>query len=303
MSSAKKLNLYEYDKQIAGAFKVDCEEFLEEFEKLKSLRFTDFTRVWQLKNFTFVFAGQKYALLLKELCENYFYIVKKFIMSSGSIFTQLGGIYLLYGLYYKQPLRHWVKIRLTLEEYKKITELIEEVKRRGQYEAVYVFAKMKVDQAFIYTALQRPLGPEDRFVKSYESYLDYAFSCSKNQDTFMKFNEIVQDGDLVKDIEKTNDEYQELMKKYAEKCPSLTPFTSNIVKVLQEAHSTLDKAESSSKYEVPSPELSKTEKSQKSVKAKAMTNKHAVYRGKRKVKTAIDIDFGDSLLDDDNFSE
>lgn len=88
------------------------------------------------------------------------------------------------------------------------------MKRQGQYEAVYVFAKMKVDQAFNYTALKKPLGPEDRFVKSYESYLDYAFNCSKNEDTFMKFNEIVRDGDLVKEIEKTNSQYEELMKKY-----------------------------------------------------------------------------------------
>lgn len=56
MSLPKKSALYEYDKQIASAFKVDCEELLEEFEKLKSLRFTDFAKVWQLKNFTFVFA-------------------------------------------------------------------------------------------------------------------------------------------------------------------------------------------------------------------------------------------------------
>lgn len=56
MSSAKKLCMYEYDKQIAAAFKVDCEEFLEEFEKMKSCRFTDFSKVWHLKNFTFIFA-------------------------------------------------------------------------------------------------------------------------------------------------------------------------------------------------------------------------------------------------------
>lgn len=89
------------------------------------------------------------------------------------------------------------------------------MKRQGQYEAVYIFAKMKVDQAFLYTALQRPLGPEDRFIKSYETYLDYAFNSSKKEDTLMKFNEIVQDSDLIKDLEKTNNEYQELMQKYA----------------------------------------------------------------------------------------
>lgn len=111
--------------------------------------------------------------------------------------------------------RAWVKIRLTLEEYKKISDLIEEMKRRGEFEAVYIFAKMKVVQAFIYTALQRPLGPEDRFVKGYETYLDYAFNSTRREEALIKFNEIFQDGDLMEDLKKTNNEYQELLEKYS----------------------------------------------------------------------------------------
>ncbi|KAJ8917231.1 hypothetical protein NQ315_002248 [Exocentrus adspersus] len=294
MSDKKKFSLYDYDKQIAAAFKIDCEEFLDDFEKLKSLRYQDFARVWQMKNFTFVFSGQNYAVLLREMCENYFYIVKKFLMSPRNVFTQIGALYMLYGLYYKQPLKSWVKIRLTLDEFKHITRLMEEIQRQGQYEPVYIFAKMRVDEAFLYTALQKPLGPEDRFVKSYETYLDYTFNSSSKEDTLQKFHEEIRDGDLVKDLGKTIGQYEALMKKYSEKCPGLVPFTSEIIKDVEEACAEMDKKEAGAlcRAASPDPELVKT------VKAKAVSNKNAVYRAKREVKTAVDIDFGEVVAEE-----
>lgn len=47
--------LFELDKELAAAFKADCEEFLEEFEKLDSVDFIDFARIWRKKKFSFVF--------------------------------------------------------------------------------------------------------------------------------------------------------------------------------------------------------------------------------------------------------
>lgn len=48
--------LFEFDKEIAAAFKADCEEFLEEFDKLNSFDFVEFARLWRKKQFTYVFA-------------------------------------------------------------------------------------------------------------------------------------------------------------------------------------------------------------------------------------------------------
>ncbi|KAJ8980812.1 hypothetical protein NQ317_000544 [Molorchus minor] len=138
--------------ELAVAFKRDCEDFLEDYERMKSLNYDDFTKIWQSKKFTYVFADQKYALLLKDLTEQYFYNVKKYIMFPKNLYTQIGAFYLLYGLYYKQPLRGFVKIRLTLDEYKKILELIQTLKDIGQYQAVFIFAKMKAEEVFVYTA-------------------------------------------------------------------------------------------------------------------------------------------------------
>lgn len=89
----------------------------------------------------------------------------------------------------------------------------------------------------------------------------------------------------------------------AAKCPGLTPFPSHIVKDLQDARSAVERGKSSSIHEPPSPEHIKEEKDnarKKSVKDRALKNKNAVYRGDKKVKTAVDLDFGNILSDDNS---
>lgn len=48
--------LFEFDRELAAAFKADCEEFLDEFDKCNSFSFLDFAKVWKQKKFTYVFA-------------------------------------------------------------------------------------------------------------------------------------------------------------------------------------------------------------------------------------------------------
>lgn len=51
-----KYYLYQYYRKLIAGFKRDCEEFLESFEKLQSLKFCDFAEVWTNKSFSYVFA-------------------------------------------------------------------------------------------------------------------------------------------------------------------------------------------------------------------------------------------------------
>lgn len=46
----------DYDRKLATAFRTDCEEFLEKFEKLQTLKFSEFAKIWKEKHFTCVFA-------------------------------------------------------------------------------------------------------------------------------------------------------------------------------------------------------------------------------------------------------
>lgn len=48
--------LFELDKELSAAFKADCEEFLDQFEKLNTYNFLDFAKLWRQQSFTYVFA-------------------------------------------------------------------------------------------------------------------------------------------------------------------------------------------------------------------------------------------------------
>lgn len=75
---------------------------------------------------------------------------------------------------------------------------------------------MKLEAAFVYVALRKPLGPEDRFVKTFESYCNDTFGSSKVNATITKFNSI-NSSELVQELKKTNTEYEDLLNKYSSK--------------------------------------------------------------------------------------
>lgn len=280
----KKALMYQYDKELISAFQVDCEIFLDEFEKYQSFSFTDFQKVWHQQKFSYIFAGQVYALLLRDFCENCFYVVKKYIMFPRTLYTQIGAFYLLYAIYYKQPLRTWVKIRLTLEEYQKLNELITEMSSIKQVDVCYIFSKMISERAFLYVAQRKPLGPEDRFVKDVQMYINDTFTYSKTQSAITKFKDLQDKSGLISKVESTNKEYSELLEKYAEKCPLLKPFSSNLIDEIQAAYTSFQDSNPNSSIN----EETAIQTSRNSIKNKAMSNKNAVYRASKKVKTAVD---------------
>ena len=84
-----------------------------------------------------------------EFCEECLNIAKQFIFSSPDLISQVGGLYLLYGLYYKIPI-HNVKIRVTLKEWQSILLLYEQIKLEKLYDASFILVKLMKDKAFIH---------------------------------------------------------------------------------------------------------------------------------------------------------
>ncbi|CAG9853532.1 unnamed protein product [Phyllotreta striolata] len=274
--------LYEYDKELASAFQLDCEFFLLEYEKYESCSFKDFVTLWREKAFTNVFADQKYAMFLKDFCENCFWMVKKCLMFPKSIYTQIGAFYLLYGLYYKQPVRNWVKIRITLEEYQKLYELVLEMKNRRQLDAVYIFFKMKTDEVFLFVAEKNALGPEDRFAKKVDLFKNDTFVKVKTESCLSMFQDICS-SELLKNFNKTDKEYSDLKKKYSEKCSYIPSFSSTLVESIQTFKQTFEEIEGEPSDQ-PQSSVSEIYESRTAAKNKAMTSKNTGYREQRNVK-------------------
>lgn len=88
---------------------------------------------------------------------------------------------------------------------------------------------MKVEEVFLFVAQRKPLGPEDRFLKSFEIYYNDTFSVSKVSKVEQKFSKLISESELLKELTVTNSEYQELLKKYAGKIYHIIQFVSNLV--------------------------------------------------------------------------
>ncbi|XP_028139806.1 uncharacterized protein LOC114334005 isoform X2 [Diabrotica virgifera virgifera] len=181
----------------------------------------------------------------------------------------------------------WVKIRLTSEEYEKIHGLILEMVNKKVYEPVYMFSKLKADEAFTYVCQRKPLGPEDRFVKDFHLYINDTFVASKTSSALTKFKNSFGSTDMLfNKLKETSTEYSQLMHKFAEKCPDITPFSSNLVRDIETANLLLlgqDKK--------PEEKLVKEERTPVyNIKQRAMANTNAVYRANRNVISGVDLD-------------
>lgn len=81
-----------------------------------------------------------------EFCEETLNIAKQILLSSTGL-DQIGGLYLLYALYYKIPLEN-IKIRVTLREWPIFLDLHSQIKEGKLYDASYIFVKLVIDNAF-----------------------------------------------------------------------------------------------------------------------------------------------------------
>jgi len=290
--------LANYEKTVLSAFKWDCEAFLEQFEKENTFNYADFAKIWQLNSFTFIYADQTYVGPLNVLCEVCFLTVKKYIMFQKSLNIKVGAFYLLYGLYYKQPIENLVKIRLTLKEYRKIKELMNEMLKRGQHDILYIFAKMKSDNAFLYVAEPKPIVIElNKSIKS-TTHIDDTFQARGSESSLIKFKDILEN-DTVKKLQDTCNEYDTLLEKFAEKYPSVNKFKSTVIEEVHKAHRNVFDQATSAFLQNSDPEDNTGQSFRQKIRQKAMTNKNAVYRGSKKVLTAVDLGMSDDDDDDD----
>ncbi|KAJ9578619.1 hypothetical protein L9F63_005109 [Diploptera punctata] len=90
-------------RYIAAGVKTDSKRLLEKFQKTGSVRFEEFAKIWQEMNFSCIYCGRESFAELYEFIEEVLKIAKEFFLPPNNLQTRLCGLYLLYGLYYKQP--------------------------------------------------------------------------------------------------------------------------------------------------------------------------------------------------------
>ncbi|CAH0548849.1 unnamed protein product [Brassicogethes aeneus] len=279
-SERETFSRFKYISESTSAFQRDVEQLLNTFGALKSLKFADFAEVWKEMNFVNVFSGLQYVQYINDITENMFFVVKKYVYFPQSIFTQVGAMYLLYSLYYNQPLKGLVKIRLTLDEYNRIIHCIETLKAKNELDMPYIFAKLKVNNAFIFVAERKVLGPEERFIKNHDYFIDNTFQDQKSESALKKLQTIIhcEHVDNLKDLQS---QYEKELKRFARKNASFSNFHSTILDDIEAAKEKIQTTASKS---------TEQEDHLRKIKKKAFAAKNAVYRGSKSCITAIKLE-------------
>ena len=110
MSSQRPLcQIYTHEIDLMAGFSEDVsnlvEKVVERFVRFNSLRFKYFTNVWQEMAFSLIFNGRKMFRELWEFTECALRVVKEMFLKTSETFEKVATFFLLYGLYFKQPIR------------------------------------------------------------------------------------------------------------------------------------------------------------------------------------------------------
>jgi len=136
-----------------------------EFEKNDGPRFNIFIEVWHQTGVGLIFSGRESFREMFEFTEDLFVRVKKYSLSTllgktNHPLVRYAAIYLLYSLYFKQPCRPRVKIRLLKEELRDLLMTTEMARQEHHWDVLYAWSKLFTSHAFHYVACQNQMGLE-----------------------------------------------------------------------------------------------------------------------------------------------
>lgn len=219
-----------FENNLARAFKIDVEKLLLSYEKEQTLSYDPFVKIWKGMTFSLIyglvnkatataintafpscFSGNNVAAELKVFTELLFRITVKYLLTERSIFAQTGALYVLYGLYYKQPISCWLQIRLTYDQAKTLNKLINSLKENVAEEALYVYATLCSDDAFDYVASEFPRGLEFKYCRQEDA--GQVFPYMTDEESVNSSLQRIMENDLV-ELEEVDALYQDELKKF-----------------------------------------------------------------------------------------
>lgn len=149
------------------AFRTDCQTLITRFELSYNTHFQNFCEIWKEMQFGFVFAYHPSEAALTAFCEDALCVTKQFLVNASSLKERIGALYLMYGIYYKMPVKQ-LKIRMTLSDWSCLMELHSQIKEVEYLDANYILCKLIVDRIFIHCISDSEYGIERHFYQKQE---------------------------------------------------------------------------------------------------------------------------------------
>lgn len=147
--------------------RTDFESLLQRFTETDSVRYDDFAAIWREMKFPMMYAGRHVHVPTKgqddrevqDFVDECFTIAKKFYLPPYSFQIRVGGLYILYGLYFTQPVIRKRKIRVTPGMWNAILEFQEEAHLQEHLDVEFIFHKLRSYEAFQFCATEAHVYP------------------------------------------------------------------------------------------------------------------------------------------------
>uniref|UniRef100_A0A182JZC6 MPN domain-containing protein n=1 Tax=Anopheles christyi TaxID=43041 RepID=A0A182JZC6_9DIPT len=196
---------------ISSGFREDCSEFLSDFAKLKATDYHTFCQEWKRTNFQYIFFGRNTDAEMAEYLGEIFYTVKKMFIASKNQFERIGSFYLLYTLYFKQPLFMFCKIRLTLMEWRVMKDFARHPYNGQELPQITVILwKMFKSDAFRFVQDELERGFDRFYYKSSGTGYDSSSSFRTNRDLERELQTLTAPGGLMNAMEILEMGYNEM---------------------------------------------------------------------------------------------
>lgn len=136
--------------------KTDLELLLSHFTNSKSVRYTDFAKIWCQMGFPTIFCGWGKEESLREMVETALRHAVGFWHDIYTFQVRMGGLYLMYAFFFSQPLDPPQKVRLTQSQWAAGRKLLEIIKEQKHLDAEYIYHKLHYYRAFYYVMAPQP---------------------------------------------------------------------------------------------------------------------------------------------------
>ncbi|XP_001511006.2 snRNA-activating protein complex subunit 1 isoform X2 [Ornithorhynchus anatinus] len=136
----------------------DCEALLRRFQDKDSVRFEDFAAIWRDLKFGTIFHGKMGHLEMSNFTREAFALSWRYFLPPFTFQIRVGALYLLYGLFFSQRCQPKQQIRIALKDWDEVMQFQQDLTNAQHYDAAYVLRKLRLEKAFHFTAMPKPLS-------------------------------------------------------------------------------------------------------------------------------------------------
>ncbi|KAF2884974.1 hypothetical protein ILUMI_21195 [Ignelater luminosus] len=216
-----KPEFHEYRLKFEAAFQEDCEFFLKDYMKRKSLGVAVFTKLLKESFLKTIFASQELTEEFPYFADSCFFILRKFIKYGKKLNIQVGAFYLIYFIYSRQPDKSIIKIQLSYPEFAHLKELARRLIDISNERAFdFILFTLITEEAFQFVATERSLGLDPRFVKQEIELNDDIFEDKSMKATKRLLEEAYSDTQKMSELAQ---ERKKAMKAYKEQSDNIIP--------------------------------------------------------------------------------